>query len=201
MRKPDRLFLFLGPPWLACLTFVQVWSWRHDGEPGPAAEPPRSWSAGSRLGGPGDRGTLLMFVADACPCSRAGLRELERLLAEVPEGRRPQALVVFVGPESESDGASWSAASAIGGARALRDGAGDEARRFGARTSGQVMFYHPSGILGFEGGLTIARGHEGESSGRAALRRRIGGETSPMGRAPVFGCPLPIAEDRGRTGG
>ncbi len=68
---------------------------------------------------------------------------------------------------------------------------GDEARRFGAATSGHVMLYDAAGRLHFSGGITPARGHEGDSLGRDAVIDLIEAYRSAGRRcSPVFGCPL-----------
>jgi hypothetical protein len=72
-----------------------------------------------------------------------------------------------------------------------------EAHRFGALTSGAVVVYAPSGDLVFEGGLTIARGHEGGAAPERIRDLVTANATSPL-LGPVFGCGLdgPVAESR-----
>lgn len=82
-------------------------------------------------------------------------------------------------------------AAAIPGVLVFRDVDGGEARRFGAATSGHVMLYNVSGRLLFSGGITPARGHEGDSLGRDAVTQLIEAQGSAgRGCSPVFGCPL-----------
>ncbi len=81
-------------------------------------------------------------------------------------------------------------ATALPGGRVLRDDEGVVAGRFGAVTSGQVVFYDGSGLLRFSGGITSARGHAGENPGRTALVSLLN-ETGPAtDRTNVFGCSL-----------
>ena len=49
------------------------------------------------------------------------------------------------------------------------DRGGREAARFGATTSGMLMFFDAAGTRRYAGGITIARGHEGQSAGADAL--------------------------------
>lgn len=84
----------------------------------------------------------------------------------------------------------WRSAREIPGVHAVRDDDGLEARRFGAVTSGQTMAYSPRGDLVFSGGITKARGHFGESAGRATLVSLARGEAATPHRPPVFGCLL-----------
>jgi hypothetical protein len=69
-----------------------------------------------------------------------------------------------------------------------------EAQRFGARTSGEVALYDDAGRLAFRGGITAARGHEGDSTGRDAILRWL--NHLPADKcSPTFGCPLLAAAD------
>jgi hypothetical protein len=102
--------------------------------------------------------------------------------------------VLFVKPSDFPDG--WektdllAGAAAIPGVTVVRDDEGVEAGRFRAATSGQTMLYDAAGKLLFSGGITSARGHEGDNAGRAAVVSLL--TTGEAGRegTPVFGCPL-----------
>lgn len=72
----------------------------------------------------------------------------------------------------------------------MTDETGFEARRFHAETSGQTLLYSRSGTLLFEGGVTLARGHEGDNPGRSALQELIDNGHSEQTHTPVFGCGL-----------
>jgi hypothetical protein len=71
-----------------------------------------------------------------------------------------------------------------------QDRGGSEARRFGVATSGHVLLYDAQGRLTFTGGITSARGHEGDNYGRAAVLALIMGQEGDRAGNPVFGCPL-----------
>ena len=165
-------------------------------KPGVAAPAPTSWPTESRLARSPGRATLVMIAHTKCACTRASLHELERVMARA--GSRAEAFVVFVGP-SESTGTAGlldlrSTARAIPGVRVVEDA--NEARLFGAATSGQVVVYDDHGSLVFRGGITSARGHEGDSAGNEAVRRFVVTGVSPAGSASntsateVFGCAL-----------
>src|SRR5690349_9897857 len=64
------------------------------GRSGTGAAPP--WPAASRLPRTGGRPTLVLFLHPLCPCSRATLSELERLL--VPSRGRVDVVAAFVAP-------------------------------------------------------------------------------------------------------
>jgi hypothetical protein len=53
------------------------------------------------------------------------------------------------------------------------------------------VLYSREGTLMFQGGVTVSRGHHGDSPGMYALKRLLGEkpQTAPV-QAAVFGCPL-----------
>lgn len=161
--------------------------------PGRPAEPPAQWPTSSALdAGDGARGTLVLFAHPRCPCTRATLSELERLLRHVQD--RVATYVVFVQPDGYDRAwvrdHLWHRAAAMAAVQPVRDERGVEAQRFGAFTSGQVLYYDAQGRLRFAGGITGSRGHEGDNKGRQALRQLI--QTGAADRAStfVFGCAL-----------
>jgi len=72
----------------------------------------------------------------------------------------------------------------------LRDDGAVEAGRFGIATSGTVALYDRGGKLLFHGGITPARGHEGDSFGRERIVSLLTSGRSDRADAPVFGCAL-----------
>jgi hypothetical protein len=157
--------------WAATVVAGSWTLWNHAAEPGMAASAPARWPSDSRLTRNDGRPVLVMFAHPKCPCTRASIRELDRLLAQT--GRQCDAVVLFVQPAGTSDEwprtDTWQAAAAIPGVQVQIDQQGAEARRFGAMTSGQVLLYDADGSLAFQGGITAARGHEGDNPGRAAV--------------------------------
>ncbi len=139
-----------------------------------------------------NRPCLVMFAHPHCPCSRASLHELERLMAVAPDAC--PVLVLFVIPKGVSPGwertTLWEEAAAIPGVHVEVDVGGEEARRLGVRTSGHVVLCDASGEVRFSGGITSARGHEGDSPAKRALLSLLSGHPAGMRQAPVFGCPL-----------
>ena len=61
---------------------------------------------------------------------------------------------------------------------------------FHAETSGQTALYDATGNLLFSGGITSARGHEGDNDGRAAVVSLLTSDGAEERETPVFGCPL-----------
>lgn len=153
-----------------------------------AATWPQDSSLARAAGGP----TLLVFLHPHCPCSRATLAELERLLARAPAHAATRVVLAWDGacePDWDARGLRERAA-ALGIAEVALDPGALEARRFGATTSGEVLLYAADGTLAFQGGITPSRGHEGESVGRQALAELLHGREPRRRRAPAYGCAL-----------
>jgi hypothetical protein len=158
----------------------------------PPATAPQQWPHDSGLIRAPALANLIMFVHPKCACSRASMGELERLMARA-DGRM-QAEIVFFVPAGEDDtwaqGGLWEAAGAIPGATRFIDHGGRESARFGSATSGQALLYDRQGKLVFEGGITAARRHAGDSAGRASILAHLDGEDKGLTKTPVFGCAI-----------
>jgi len=135
---------------------------------------------------------LLVFAHPRCPCTRATLAELGKLMTH--QQGQVSVTVLFVTPRDPGAGwgpnGLWAAAEAIPGVRARADAGGEEAARFGAATSGQAALYGRDGALRFSGGITGSRGHEGDNPGLSALTEALGPAGGRGTNAPVYGCPL-----------
>lgn len=150
---------------------------------GSAGDAPPTLPADSRL----PRATLLMFVHAECPCTRASLHELAALLRAHDTPAMLVVAPVTVGRWQDAPAAAI--ARDIPTLRVFHDD-GREAKRFGAETSGYVVYYDDAGTLQFAGGITGARGHVGENVALASLRARLGGHATSAPSHPVYGCPL-----------
>jgi hypothetical protein len=164
--------------------------WSYENRPGPRAAAPAAFPAGSSLERSHDRPILIVALHPQCPCSRATVAELGRLVAHAAAPVDIHAFIVAAPGFDERLVRSdlWTAAAAIPGVQVRRDD-GTEARRFGARVSGQVFAYDASGALRFSGGLTGSRGHEGDNAGRAAIEAMLAGRPHAA-TSYVFGCLL-----------
>lgn len=160
---------------------------------GRSGKAPQRWPADCGLGRMKGQSALVLIAHPRCPCTRATLGELDKLLAQ---NRHPlQIHVLFVLPLGmaqdwvETD--LWRTAMQLPGVEVHRDPGGVKARRFGALTSGQVLLYDRGGRLEFHGGITSSRGHAGDNAGRAAILALLAEEPSaPLLSTPVFGCAL-----------
>ncbi|HUR33278.1 MAG TPA: hypothetical protein VM032_05750, partial [Vicinamibacterales bacterium] len=159
--------------------------------PGEPAHAAAYWPTTTRLVHDTTRPTLVLFAHPQCPCSRAAVSELARLMTAA-HGTL-DARVVVLHPDGTPAGWErtdiWRAAAVIPGVSVVTDIGGREADTFGAVVSGQTFLYNASGRLLFAGGITLGRGHEGDNPGRTAVLDWL---TTGRGatRGPVFGCTL-----------
>ena len=159
---------------------------------GAAGRPPARWPLGSAAALDATRPTLVMLAHPRCPCTRASIAELNRLMALCPQ--RASVVVLFLEPHGCSRGWErtdlWDAAAAIPGVRVAADRDGEAARHLGATTSGDTLLYSPAGRLLYQGGLTGGRGHEGDNAGLDSLAALLSGGKPQAAGTPVYGCPL-----------
>lgn len=181
----------LGVVWAGAISVGAQKLLRYEGTPGQLAAPGPQWPQDSGLVRSGEQFTLVVFAHPDCPCTRATLAELG--IVEARLAGRVKALVEFVKPEATSSevrsSSLWAEAESIPGASAGFDAGAREAHLFAATTSGQALLYNPQGRLVFTGGITAARGHEGDNDGVAAVIALASGRAAPS-RNPVFGCSL-----------
>ena len=97
-----RLFFVVAVAVWLCLVFAGTAAlMRYKNAPGAQLDAPARWPAESRLVRIPGEATLVMAAHPQCPCTRASLTELERLLSRV-RGRM-HAVVLFVKPRGASD--------------------------------------------------------------------------------------------------
>lgn len=167
------------------------WLAEYKATPGAVTTPAARWPSGTSLHRDPGRPTLVMFAHPHCPCTRASVSELARLVAAHPA---LSSRVVFLKPEGVPEGWEqtdlWRTVAAIPGALPVLDDSGVEAARFGALTSGYTAVYGTGGDLLFSGGVTPSRGHEGDSFGRRRIESILATGTADRRDSPVFGCAL-----------
>jgi hypothetical protein len=182
---------------VACLWGISIgaglWQlWSYDNTPGAAAHAPRRWPSPSQLAHASDGPTLVLLAHPQCSCTRATLAELAEVLARAE--RPPKTYVLFLKPfGSARDWEKtdlWRTAAGLPHVTVMRDDDGMEAARFGALTSGQAVLYDERGMLLFSGGITGARAHAGDNSGRASLVALLNHQSTASTWTSVFGCPL-----------
>ncbi len=190
--RKELLTVIAGTVWVLAVATGMTVLWRYSIAPGIPGVPPQAWPRESRIQPSTDLATLILLAHPQCPCTRASIEELDRLMARL-EGRLV-AHVLFVTPTDAPDGWErtdlWRSAAAIPGVDVVRDEGGAEARRFHSPTSGQVILYDAAGRLRFSGGITAARGHAGDNLGQSAIVELLEGSAPAATVTPVFGCAL-----------
>lgn len=182
----------LAVSWLAAVGYGMALVLDFAIAPGAPGEPPVSWPRGTRLARSPGLPSLVMVAHPRCPCTRASVGELARIMARLQGRLEAQVLVV----QPPGAGNAWwrtdivESAAAIPGVQILVDGDGAEARRFGAETSGHALLYDAEGQLLFSGGITGARGHAGDNAGESAIVALVEHRASSRTSGSVFGCSL-----------
>jgi hypothetical protein len=192
-RVSAVLFALAGLLWVSALVFGFTLLWKYKSTPAEADHrPPERWPAASRIARSPGRPTLVMFVHPHCPCTRASVAELGRLMMRL--GDKVSARVRVLRPaEAAADWdhtAVWERAAAAPGVEVERDEDGREAALFHAAASGQTLLYDAGGRLLFNGGLTASRGHEGVSFGQRRILSFVQTGAADRADSPVFGCSL-----------
>jgi hypothetical protein len=184
----------LAIAWAAALCVGLRWMSSYEATPGAAvaADAVAHWPEAAGIAFAPYKYNLIVFLHPRCPCSRATVGELDRIMARA--GDRIAARVLFVRPAGVND--DWAktplfhAAAAIPNVIAVVDADGAAAAHFTAATSGQCVLYAPDGRLVFAGGITAFRDHAGDNAGESAILAHVAGGAPDVRSTPVFGCDL-----------
>jgi len=188
--KRTILILFCAGLWTLALFGGFYALVAYEATPGAVMESPGTWPVHSAISRKPGHLTLIMAVHPRCPCTRASIEELRRILARnsTPVDVRFLFFKPFGADWAPTD--LWRQAVAIPGVQAIWDEEGIEAGRFGVRTSGHALLFNPDGKLLFSGGVTSGRGHSGPSKGNLSLSALLTPGETGEGEALVFGCDL-----------
>jgi hypothetical protein len=137
---------------------------------------------------------VLLFAHPLCPCTRATLHELNETITRIAPATHVQVVFVTAGldPKSIERSALETLARELPNVDVQFDNTGDVARTYGATVSGEVVAFNPAGDLIFQGGITPARGHQGDALGQQQLEQLVTGKSNDFCAAPVYGCRLPV---------
>lgn len=133
--------------------------------------------------------TLVLFAHPKCPCTQATIAELDRFLSR---NNNVSTFVYFYRPEGNTDwenAANCQLAGKIPGLVSIADFGGKEAKRLNAKASGEVFLFNSRGKLLFQGGITGARGHEGDNWGLDQISAIVHGRPV-IAKHAVYGCSL-----------
>lgn len=192
--RPSYLWMAGGCFWLiAIFVGMALLAW-HESAVGITQPAPQLWPSDSQIQLSDDRYTLVMFAHPRCPCTRASLGELEKIITHCRGAVAPR--VVFYKPSGTEK--TWDqtdqriTALELPDVTVIRDEDGVEAHRFHVFTSGQTLLYNPAGELLFSGGITYARGHQGDNDGQIAIESLLNNGKPENRETPVFGCPIEL---------
>lgn len=178
------------PLWLLAAGAGLVGLNQHARTPGLIHAPPETWPGNVPIPHTAGVASLVVFLHPECPCSRSTVTELSRLLSKNPRSLRVTACLAQWGVDRPENSMS-SALRRIPDVEIIADWDGNIAKRFGAETSGTTAFYDESGRLLFFGGITEARGHEGDNAGEDVLIALLRGNSSSSStRRNVYGCSI-----------
>jgi hypothetical protein len=178
--------------WLLAVGTGFAMIFNYQGASGRTGATPERWPAAAQITPDLHRATLVMFAHPQCPCTRASMEELNRLLAR--HQGQVTVHVMFIQPEgftaSQVQSGLWQSAAAMPDVTVHADTNGVQAKLFGAETSGYVLLYDAQGRLLFRGGITGGRGHAGDNAGEDAIGALLAGNVSDSQQTPVYGCSL-----------
>lgn len=178
--------------WLVAVALGQRTLLDYDFTPAAPGDPPAKWPADSNIPRTAGLPTIVLLAHPRCPCTRATIDELARMMARLHN--QATAAVVFVRPPGLSQEWEktdlWRGAARIPDVTVVSDTDGLEAARFGAQASGQTLLYSAAGDLQFSGGITASRGHSGDNLGRSSIVSLVTTGKSGITHTSVYGCSL-----------
>lgn len=200
-RDLRRMFVFMlvSLVWVAAVLVYYAHFLAYEAKPAKMDPPSAVWPTGSNLELSTSRMNLVMFIHPKCPCTNASLTELAILMTRCSPD--VNAYAVFLKPSGVEKNwertRHWQRASEIQGLKVISDEGGHEARRFNATTSGETLLFGSDGKLLFAGGITGARGHEGDNQGLDSVVAMVRDGDMRCPRTGVFGCELGTPSDSG----
>lgn len=190
LHSPRNLLILLVWVVLLAAGFWRLFLYANT--PGASASASAQWPEKSHIARNTEKPILIVFAHPRCPCSRASVGELERMIPAV-QGKL-DIEVVFVKPKNLSEDwakeALWKKAASLPGIHVRLDDGGVEAAVFDAKTSGQTFLFAKDGSLVFSGGITAERGHMGDNDGVDSILSYISQGKAKLAQTPVFGCSL-----------
>jgi hypothetical protein len=188
---PKKLGL-LCVVWLLTIGVGMAVILKYENTSGSVGATQASWPKVTQIALDPKRDTLVMFAHPQCPCTRASMEELNRLMTH--SHNQITAHVFFLKPLDQPDDwvqtGTWHTAAAIPGVSVQADPGGLIAQKFGAETSGFVLLYNTRGQLLFSGGITGSRGHAGDNAGEDTILALINDQNPGTNHTPVYGCSL-----------
>lgn len=192
VKRPTPAYMHaLTFVWLTAAVTGMLCLVNYSTEPGSIKADVVRWPSESQVPRSANRFRLIVFSHPHCPCTKASLRQLQRVL---PMAIAPvDCCVIFVAESLQwkvEDSKLWQRAKQIKGVDLVKSEDLSEVHAFGASVSGEAFLFAPQGELLYHGGLTGSRGHEGDCDGSRTIAAYLAGGQSDITERPVFGCPL-----------
>ncbi len=189
----NNLLLSLGLIlWLSIIAYGYSLVIHYELKPNSQITSLQAWPDNSQLKLDPQRDTLIIFVHPKCPCSKASIAELDRLLTSFHD--RLRTIVVFIKPEGQSEswvkGNLWTKVQSLPEVTVYIDNDNQETHNFMVDTSGEVLLFNINGKLIYHGGITASRGHEGDNKGRTLISNYLRTGTIKEKQGYAFGCTL-----------
>lgn len=192
----NRIIGVITPIWALIVATGTFSLYQYGNTSGSNALAPEMWPFSAGIARSGQNPILLVFLHPQCPCSNATVTELEKIAARTQS--HLEITVVFLQPHGVASDwhqtPLWKRVLTLPGITVHTDCEGTVTQKFGVTTSGQALLYDAVGHLSFTGGLTAARGHEGDNIGCDIIYSQVR-NASPRNDVEsevcsVFGCPL-----------
>jgi hypothetical protein len=134
---------------------------------------------------------LFFFIHPKCSCTLASIDEFKDLLKDEYKDIK---IVAIVSTRSSVDNEfmyseSTNLIKELNQVEIFYDIGAIETQKLGIKTSGHLLFYDSLGNLLYSGGITVSRGHRGESVGKMELSRRMKSSNNYQKyMADAYGC-------------
>jgi hypothetical protein len=199
MRLFPLITMVFGFAWILAIGFGLYSITKYEYTPGLSANPLPSWPDNTKLERSFDKATLVMIAHPHCPCTRASINELAKLITRKHDYLK--TYILFLSPNHMAKGWEktdlWQSACLIPHVKVVADRDGKEAENFHAHTSGETLLYDTDGKLLFTGGITDGRGHIGDNSGIEKIVALLSQKKNLKQKTNlVFGCSLTNPERR-----
>ena len=135
--------------------------------------------------------SVYLFINPACPCSRSSQINFERLRVSNRDWNFYLVVVQRENYRASEIPGSLPFFDATTEATVVND-PGEISESLAAHTSGQVIVVDDQMQILFNGGITPARGHQGDCRGMLLVQQILRGESRSVEKSPVFGCALKV---------
>ncbi len=135
---------------------------------------------------------MVVAIHPKCVCSRATAKELAKILRDNSAKIACQILMYQPADASSEFGETWlmRQLAELPNTTISVDSEGRQAASLGMHTSGAVVLYGAAREPLFYGGITAARGHEGDSVGSESILSLVQNNPPITTCTKVYGCPL-----------